>query len=123
MIDIEGILSHEVDNYMISKEELAYLFTKFLLANRAYMEFVEEFISYHKVICSENLVNENPKDIIFSSIDNLKSSGRSIDEMITAYCSAFNWSRTRRGRGYWARLSDKWYDVTKSRFLGDFYLK
>ena len=51
MFNIEGVLSHEIE-YEISKEQLAYIFKKFLLANRAYGEFVKEFA---KKLCTNVL--------------------------------------------------------------------
>jgi len=115
MFNIEGILSHEIE-YEISKEQLAYIFKKFLLANRAYGEFVKEFAKYHKS-------NPNPKVVIADSISALKLDGRSIKDIITAYASAFNWWRTEKGGTYWAALNDKWYDITKRRFLKEIYVK
>lgn len=115
MLNIEGILSYEI-GYEISKKQLAYIFTKFLLAHGAYGEFVKEFAKYHKS-------NPNPKVVIADSISALKLDGRSIKDMITAYSSAFNWWGTEKGSTYWAALSDKWYDVTKRRFLKEIYVK
>lgn len=115
MFNIEGVLSHEVE-YEITRKQLTYIFTKFLLANRAYGEFVKEFARYHKS-------NPNPKVVIADSISALKLDGRSIKDMITAYASAFDWWRTSKGSAYWAALNDKWYDVTKRRFLKEIFVK
>ena len=115
MFNIEGVLSHEIE-YEISKEQLAYIFKKFLLANRAYGEFVKEFAKYHKS-------NPNPKVVIADSISALKLDGRSIKDIISAYASAFDWWHTEKGSYYWSALNDKWYDITKKRFLKEIYVK
>ena len=117
MIDIEGILSHEVGKDMtVTEEQLAYLFTKFLLATGAYRDFVKEYVKYHKSKLS-------PKDVIIDSIKNLKLDGRTINDMVTAYCSAFDWWGTEKGSQYWSAISQMWYDMTKKRFLGYFTVK
>lgn len=119
MFNIEGVLSHEIE-YEITKEQLGYIFIKFLLANGAFKEFVKEYINYHKL---SKLEAQKAKDIIIESIDNLKSDGRSINDIITAYSSAFDWWNTSKGSEYWAALHDKWYDVTKRRFLKEIFVK
>lgn len=119
MLNIEGILSHEIE-YTISKEQLAYIFTKFLLAHGAYKDFIREYIRYHT---SKEWENPSPKDVITDSVCNLKSDGRSIKDMITAYSSAFNWWGTEKGSTYWTTINDKWYDITKRRFLKEIYVK
>lgn len=117
MIDIEGILSHEAgEDMIVTEEQLTYLFTKFLLANRAYRDFVKEYVKYHKS-------KLRPKDVIIDSIKNLKLDGRPISEMVTAYCSAFDWLDTEKGSQYWSAISQMWYDMTKKRFLGYFMVK
>lgn len=117
MIDIEGILSHEVGKDMaVTEEQLAYLFTKFLLATGAYRDFVKEYVKYHKSKLS-------PKDVIIDSIKHLKLDGRTINDMVTAYCSAFDWWGTEKGSQYWSALSEQWYGMTKKRFLGYFTIK
>ena len=118
MFNIEGVLSHEIE-YEITREQLTYIFIKFLLANGALKEFVKEYIRYHK---SKTWRNPIPKDVINDSICSLKLDGRSIKDMITAYSSAFDWWLTSKGSGYWAALNDKWYDVTKRRFLKEIYV-
>ena len=80
MFNIEGVLSHEIE-YEITREQLTYIFIKFLLANGALKEFVKEYIRYHK---SKTWHNPIPKDVINDSISNLKLDGRSIKDMITA---------------------------------------
>ena len=113
MIDIEGILSHEASKDMaVTEEQLTYLFTKFLLATRAYRDFVKEYVKYHKS-------KLRPKDVIIDSIRNLKLHGRTIDDMVTAYCSAFDWWETEKGSQYWSALSEQW----KKRLLGYFSVK
>jgi hypothetical protein len=119
MFNIEGVLSHEIE-YEITREQLGYIFIKFLLANGAFKEFVKEYMRYHK---SKTWRNPTPKDIINDSICSLKLDGRSIKDMITAYSSAFDWWHTSKGSVYWAALNDKWYDVTKKRFLKEIYVK
>ncbi len=117
MIDIERILSNEFGKDMIvTEEQLAYLFTKFLLATGAYRDFVKEYVKYHKS-------NLKPKDVIIDSIRNLKLDGRTINDMVTAYCSAFDWWGTEKGSQYWSALSEQWYGMTKRRFLGYFMVK
>lgn len=119
MIDIEGILSHEIE-YEITREQLGYIFIKFLLANGALKEFVKEYMKYHK---SKIWYNPTPKDVINDSISNLRLEGRSIKDMIAAYSSAFDWWHTSKGSGYWAALSDKWHNITKRRILKEIYVK
>ena len=119
MFNIEGVLSHEIE-YEITREQLGYIFIKFLLANGAFKEFVKEYINYHKL---SKLETQKAKDIIIESIDNLKSDGRSIEDMITAYSSAFAWNDTKKGREYWSALHDKWYDITKGFSLRSIYIK
>jgi hypothetical protein len=118
MFNIEGVLSHEI-KYEITRKQLAYIFTKFLSAHGAYKDFIREYMRYHK---SKTWHNSTPKDVIDDSICNLKLDGRSIKDMITAYSSAFNWWDTNKGSIYWAALNDKWYDVTKRRFLKEIYV-
>ena len=113
MIDIKEILSHEIKSE-ISKKHLAYIFTKFLLANGSFKEFVKEFISYHNEFRRENLIIKNPKDAIFYSIEKLKSDNRPIRAILLAYSSAFDWRDTENGEEYWSRLNDKWLDIIKS---------
>jgi len=119
MFNIEGVLSHEIE-YEITREQLGYIFIKFLLANGAFREFVEEYMRYHK---SRIWCGATPKDVINDSISNLKLEGRSIKDMISAYSSAFDWWHTSKGNSYWAELSDKWYDITKRHFLKEIYVK
>ena len=119
MFNIEGVLSHEIE-YEITREQLAYIFIKFLLANGALKEFVKEYMRYHK---SKTWHKPIPKDVINDSICNLKLDGRSIKDMVTAYSSAFDWWHTSKGSVYWAALNDKWYDVTKRRFLKEIFVK
>lgn len=94
MINIEGILSHEVGKDMtVTEKQLAYLFAKFLLANGAYSNFVREYVKYHKS-------KLRPKDVIIDSIRHLKLDGRAISELIRAKCSAFDWFYTSQGSYY-----------------------
>lgn len=117
MIDIEGILSHEVGKDMtVTEKQLAYLFTKFLLATGAYRDFVKEYVKYHKS-------KLRAKDVIIDSIKNLKLDGRAINDMVIAYCSAFNWWETEKGSQYWGALNQMWYDVTKKHILCYIYVK
>ena len=117
MIDIEGILSHEVGEDMtVTEEQLAYLFTKFLLANGAYRDFVKEYVKYHKS-------KLRAKEDIIDSIRSIKLDGRTINDIVTAYCSAFDWWGTEKGSQYWSAISEQWYGMTKKRFLGYFTVK
>ena len=117
MINIESILSNEVGEDMtVTEKQLAYLFTKFLLANGAYRNFVREYVKYHES-------KLRPKDVIIDSIRHLKSDGRAISELILAYSSAFDWWDTSEGNNYWSTLNSKWYNMTKKRFLGYFMVK
>ena len=120
MIDIKEILSHEIKSE-ISKKQLAYIFTKFLLAEGSFKEFVKEFIFYHNKRRLENLIIKNPKDAIFYSIENLKLDNRPIREMLEAYSSAFDWWDSENGAEYWYRLSNKWRDTITS--LPQIYVK
>lgn len=117
MIDIEGILSHEIGEDMtITEKQLVYLFTKFLLATRTYKEFVSEYVKYHKS-------NLRAKDVISESVKRLILDNRPINDMVTAYCSAFDWWGTEKGSLYWSALSQMWYDMTKKHLLYYIYVK